>query len=462
MFKDFQYKSIPLDRIRLDPQNPRIVTEIPLKDEHELVEYLVENEDLISFIHKIAQNGKNPGAERPYVIREDDHYIVVEGNSRIASYKILAGMIPPPDELLGRVPKLNENEIESLLSVDVQIAPNRERLMPILAELHFGRGDRQFWTFLSSRKAIADEYARIKKVDRVARTFNCKPSEIQDYLVEWELYTQSLAFDWSDTERSVLRKPRLEFNPPIRFLQTKGHPDLVGIKLDKHNLRVEFRDQEARNKFRHLISKLVINRSPGLTATSKFADVFSDYVPLRKRLIEPVDIETSSDPQSERFLPPSDAQGDTTEFTPDSGSLDTGRTTPKVAPLKPGCLFNITVSEPHSLLEQLFREAKTLNCEKFPAAGTALLRVILEAITKNLVQKFGIDPEFKVDSLETAVTALVGARGGVSTADKAVLKDFRKHHLDHLNLSLHANKRPDYVRLQSANHSIVEFIRRNS
>jgi hypothetical protein len=118
LYGKFKYDSIPLKDISLDVRNPRIVTQAPLKYQEEILQYLLENEDLADFIKKIASEGKNIGAERPYVIQSGPGYTVIEGNSRIAAYKVLTGLLKVPGEYANAVPEIPKDAIESLLSVE--------------------------------------------------------------------------------------------------------------------------------------------------------------------------------------------------------------------------------------------------------------------------------------------------------------------------------------------------------
>lgn len=89
MYSGFKYDSIPLKDIILDDRNPRIVTQLKLSSQAEILAYLFRHEDLEAFIKKIALEGKNFGAERPYVVKTGTHYTVIEGNTRIAAFKVL-------------------------------------------------------------------------------------------------------------------------------------------------------------------------------------------------------------------------------------------------------------------------------------------------------------------------------------------------------------------------------------
>lgn len=282
MFSKFDYKKIPLSKIKLDPKNPRIVTLEPLKSQAEIIQYFFEHEDLAGFIKKIAYEGRNVGAERPYVVKEGSGYTVIEGNTRIAAYKLLKKLETPPAEYADAVPAINAALEESLDEIECSVAPNRDTLRPIMASAHFGLGDKSKWGYLGSRKAIFDELSEGKSVNKIASDFDIKPGEVKDYIIEYKLYLEALGLGWTEEEKKVLVNPAVAFNPPVRFFQTKGHMADVGVSFDKANLKVVFNDELARQKFKHLIRKLVVEPSKGLGATASYDEVFKDFIPEAK------------------------------------------------------------------------------------------------------------------------------------------------------------------------------------
>ncbi len=156
MYSAFEFKNIPLQDILLDDRNPRIVTQTRLSNQNDILAYLYEHEDLEEFIKKIATEGKNFCAERPYVVRKGTEYVVVEGNSRIAAYKVLSGLLKAPSSV--STPHISDKAKEDLKTVECSIAPDRETLLPIVARAHFGLGDKSRWGYLGSRKAVYDDW----------------------------------------------------------------------------------------------------------------------------------------------------------------------------------------------------------------------------------------------------------------------------------------------------------------
>ena len=455
MFSSFEYKSISLKSIHLDIDNPRIVTERKLKTQEEIVNYLFLYEDLGPFIQKIALEGKNFGAERPYVVREGRIYTVIEGNTRIAAYKVLCDLIDVPSKFAAAVPKISDGLKAALLNVDCSIAPSRDALMPIMANAHFGLGDKSKWGYLGSRKAVYNAWRGGKDVSSLASTFDRTDGQIRELIIEYLLYEKALSFKWSKEEKAVLTKPSVAFNPPVRFLQTKGHKEKIGITFDTDSLSVKFKDAEAEKKFRHLIFKLVISpKSSGLKATSTYDSVFKDYG-------EASTAAAKSDEKAKASGGGGSDRASATD-TGDGGSAD-GDSGGKAggASAKPGTLFSYPVSLNSGLLQRLMDEARELKVKKYPACATFLLRNIVESLLKHIIDQQKANPASKQLDLEAAINLAVSAAVTLPKEDVKVLKTFQKQYVLYLNLGAHGNVIPNEQMVLAARDCIDQFIKKN-
>jgi len=461
VFSKFKYERIPLSLIKLDFKNPRIVTPENLKSEDEIVKYFFEHEGLSAFLKKIAHEGRNQGAERPYVVKIGKEYTVVEGNTRIATYKLLTGLLVAPNEYINAVPNVANAMKEDLMSVDCTIAPSRDSLLPIMANAHFGVGDKSKWGYLGSRKAVYDEWVGGKSIAQLAIAFDRKQGQIRDLILDYKLYQVALEYDWTAAERQALLDPSVEFNPPVRFLQTLGHKSAIGIDYDRVNLAVLFASDEAKRKFRHLVKKLVINSEKGVGATATYEGVFSDYIPETppSSMSEDADDTPSSNGEGE-----GSASGD--KSTSGGGASNDGDSSNSDTPhggskLKKGALFNYPASGSNLLIVQLMKEAKDINANKLPAAATALLRCIVEAILKSIIDDQNGNQQNKLLSLETALDICLGNTIQLGLDDKKILKEFKKSHLEYVNLGTHATVIPNTLRLMAARDCIDQFVMRN-
>jgi hypothetical protein len=434
MFDRFAYQTISLEQISLDVRNPRLVTLKPLTDQKEIVEYFFNHENLADFLIKIANEGRNVGAERPYVVAEKGGYVVVEGNTRVAAYKLLTGLLKPPKKHQGKVPAIPAAAKKRLLEIECSVAPSRDALLPIMANAHFGLGDKSKWGYLGSRKAVYDEWKGGRSVGALAAAFARPKGKIRDYILEYALYLKSLQFDWTEEEREALEDPSVEFNPPVRFLQSQGHKDAIGITFDREALTVSLASKVAGQKLKHLVKKLVVSPVKGLGATAAYEAVFKDFKPTKGSTVE----------------------GSSEE----SDDNDGGDKSPSPK-LKPGALFNYTVTIHNQLTKQLAKEARDLNCQNYPAAGTFLLRNFLESILKHLIDQKKANPSQAALSLENALNLAISAKVGLSVDDRKVLVEFKKSHLDYVNLGAHASLIPNALRLFAARDCIDQFVKRN-
>ncbi len=464
MFGKFKYERIALSLIKLDEKNPRIVTLEHLKSQDAIVEYLFEHEGLAAFLKKIAAEGRNQGAERPYVVKNGKEYVVVEGNTRIAAYKLLTGQLIAPKEYISAVPHLPGPVRDELLSVDCTIAPTRDALLPIMAAAHFGLGDKSKWGYLGSRKAVYDEWKGGKSTAQLAAAFNRKKGQINDLIIEYELYLEALKFDWTPAEKLILTDPSVEFNPPVRFLQGTGHRSAIGIELDRVNLAVEFQDEEAKKKYKHLIKKLVINSEKGFGATSLYKDVFADYQGTKPDEKEKPDAGGNGGGGGEpadSSARGSDKADDDAKPAGDEKQNESNQRAPKGPKLGTGALFNYPVTTNNLLLTQLLKECKEINANKLPASATALLRSTLEAILKTIIEDQGANPKNNLLSLEVALDICLGQSVQLGTDDRRILKEFKKSHMDYVNLGAHATVVPNALRLMAARDCVDQFVMRN-
>ncbi len=394
MFGQFKYQSINLKNITLDPRNPRIVTLEKLESEEKIVEYLFAYHDLGKFIRKISQEGRNIGAERPYIVKDGSGFIVVEGNTRIAAYKVLTGLIKPPQKYMASAIAISEDTKKSLMKVDCSIAPNRDALLPIMASAHFGQGDKSKWGVLGSRKAVYDEWERGRKVAEIASAFNRTEGEIRELIIEYRLYMKAISYSWTNEEYEKITDPNIEFNPPIRFLQTSGHKAKLGISYDMINLEVKFESDLSKLKFKHLVKKLAINPTRGAGATAAWDQVFHDFDPSKSGELNSSSESQNSSDNKDKTTSSGDSQNSQQDKNKnkernsgDSGSGENknNEKTKETNQKKSNILFSYEVSINSTLLTQLMKEAKYLNCKNFPAAGTFLLRNIVESLLKHII-----------------------------------------------------------------------------
>jgi hypothetical protein len=128
-------KKLPTDDLHLDARNPRLVGESVDGDSNKLLEILWRNEALDELALSIAQNGFFE--EEPLlVVRENGRWVVVEGNRRLATVKLLRS-----DDLRRKlratdIPTLTPAKKEALAELPVSIYPDRKSLWAYVGFRH--------------------------------------------------------------------------------------------------------------------------------------------------------------------------------------------------------------------------------------------------------------------------------------------------------------------------------------
>jgi hypothetical protein len=360
-----------------------------------------------------------------------------------------------PKGYSGDIPKVSAVLKKSLQHVDCSVAPNRDALLPIMASAHFGHGDKSKWGYLGSRKAVYDEWEAGKKIPQLAQAFDRTKGQIQELILEYKLYLEALKLSWTVAERAVLLDPKVEFNPPVRFLQTSGHKAKLGIVFDTVNLSISFVDSDAEKRFKHLITKLVISPSRNLGATASFEDVFADYGS-KATATKNSGAAAASKAAVAKSEPTVSAKTGAVGTAASVSSSDSSPTK-----LKPGSLFYYQVKINNALIDNLMKEAASLNCNKFPAAATFLLRNLVETILKEIIDQQKANAASKTLDLEACLNLCQSSAVTLDKSDKQILKEFNKQHINYLNLGAHGNIIPNPQMVFAASDCIDQFVKRN-
>lgn len=162
-----------LGELDLDLRNVRIPTEG--LDERAIISYLMEATNLLDLIGGILRDGYIDN-ELPLVAVEDGRYVVLEGNRRVASLKVIRD-----PTLLGEA---GQKKVGRLLSrfpgaevptqLRVMVAPSRDEAQPLLARLHT-RNSKESW-ILEQQAVFYHAQLSTMTVDQIRARY---PSEVK-------------------------------------------------------------------------------------------------------------------------------------------------------------------------------------------------------------------------------------------------------------------------------------------
>ncbi len=84
----WQSKTLPVVSLHLDAKNPRLGRETTARAPREIIQHLFDHDKALDVAQSIVARGYFPN-EPLLAVRENDRYVVVEGNRRLAALKAL-------------------------------------------------------------------------------------------------------------------------------------------------------------------------------------------------------------------------------------------------------------------------------------------------------------------------------------------------------------------------------------
>jgi len=157
-WESFEYK---VSTLQLDVNNPRIRYSNDNLNQTQIMKLLIENEKIYDLAKKISEEGYFVG-EEPIICIENNKKVVLEGNRRVASLKLLQN--PKKYLSTAKANVLLKNILENKIPIDdykirCHIAPNRLQANPIIYERHKGDAVKR-WETGNQYSFVADMYMK--------------------------------------------------------------------------------------------------------------------------------------------------------------------------------------------------------------------------------------------------------------------------------------------------------------
>ncbi|CNB98928.1 ParB N-terminal domain-containing protein [Yersinia intermedia] len=416
-FSSWQRINLSVANLKLDRDNPRIPDYVPKKNTKDILDYLFENEKVERLAKKIVDKGFI-SHDPIYVVKENDSYVVVEGNRRVSALKCLL----EPDLAPSVKARRNMERLKNLLGddviekVEVYVAPSRWDVQNVLFELH-AEGKLQ-WSRQQKNKFISTAGNNSgESLEVMADRFNVAVSEIQDSVQEYflERYFTQLGLP-TDIEEKALNS-NFSISTISRLVNSKLFSDTTGFKVVNGKLITtvakEIFDFAIKQMVIDIVNKKINSRSlnDGKQINSYLEDIFS-------RAPEPkgdVGVE---------FSPLSNGDDSSSNATKDKGGTGTTKKT-KETLISKNKKYNTGLMK----LDILIEEAQGLWIDTHKTAGALLLRTILELSVVRIFEIHGCKDQClgsngKVKQLSENMKALV--RRDEWFEDKAHLDELKR------------------------------------
>lgn len=363
--KPFLQKTVPFSRLHLDSKNPRHEL---IQDEPLIIQHLLKNEQIVPLATDICERGLSP-LERLAAIPHPtlrDHFVLVEGNRRLCSIKLLRDPAKAPTQYRKSFKKLADLQPSLPRTVEIAVFPNREMANQWVALKHGGQQGG-----VGTKSWTAAQTSRFKNSLSDIPRPNALALALLDYAVDGGIINTE-----TRKEIPLTTLTRYISNPVVRSaLGLTNRNDLL-INTEKS----EF-DLALARFLEDVLSKKVHSRAKA----AEIADygrslIASGHAPATNNL-EPYSPSEAATPQPSDPAPSDDPTTSTAPPKRNNRSPDLGTKVVRTG-------YAIHISD-HTT-KRVFDELREIDASKYTFAAAALLRLLMERVGRSYARKNGI------------------------------------------------------------------------
>jgi hypothetical protein len=357
----------------LDSKNTRIPSDRRSDDQRRLIQELLEKEDVKELAASIAKLGLFPN-ERLLVLATDRHYVVLEGNRRLAAIKLLLNPgLAPTDALVSYFRKLSDRaNLSELATLEVTVYPTRISAAPVISALHIGDSKKHWSSLQQARfyRELVDEGLTPEGI--AERESGVTLGQVRAFLRSEQLHRVALTLDIDEDTRNKVDDSRFPLTTLDRFVDSKTGRKFLGIEFDdSQGFKGVVHPERFKAVLAHVVKDIVNVKS--ITRKINSEDDFKRYVA-----------------EAETLIPKTPKQG---SFSPSSllGEDQSGNQNPNIgAALQPTTLKRTIKPSPSVIprgfqcnsksdrVRAVFTELKSMRIAEQRNSTGVMLRVLLD------------------------------------------------------------------------------------
>lgn len=388
--------SVNPSRVLLDVQNPRIeVAGDATQDD--LRQKLLAHEDVVKLATKIVTFGGLLPGERIIVCKENDKYVVVEGNRRVCACQLLLKPALVPEKYKKRFPVASQELKDAIAKIGADVAPNRDAAEPTITKRHTEPGIEKWRTTAKMRRAsrLLDQGYDL---EQIAEKLGARQSVLRTSIREYRLLRYVLDFDyhaWNQDELARLTDQTLQTNPFTRFFGLAGVRDKLGLSFDEHDHITTSLESGVFNQYMHHIARCFFipvapHKKPWANTRATAEEVLSKFTPVAN---SPLGASVQGRKEESQSREPGSRPTPEATGAKQSGADANPPTPPKQAApksAKASVFFEkLVCSVDDDRLLALTKEIKSIDHTDYPIAAAMLLRALFESALTFQVKKAG-------------------------------------------------------------------------
>jgi hypothetical protein len=183
---------IEIDFLHLDPQNPRLPEEVQGKPEFDILQVLYRDFDLEELAYSITENGYF--AEEPIVVVDESRknkpkFIVVEGNRRISTIKILLSTDLRKKLDVRNWPEASKKIKDHIKKIPAIVYPSRKQMLPYLGVRHIA-GIKK-WESYAKARYVANMVDEGYSIDKIQNQIGDRQNSARKHYLCYKLVEQA-------------------------------------------------------------------------------------------------------------------------------------------------------------------------------------------------------------------------------------------------------------------------------
>lgn len=246
----------------LDTKNPRIPELGHQATQREIVAELVRNEDIYDLARGISTQGFFP-TERLICVKEGVELVVLEGNRRLASLKLLLSPELAPSDATARFRKLSREipPAESVKELTVLVAPSRSEAAPLIMNKHTQIGIKS-WEPIQQARYVSSLLSAGLTIGQLADATGIARGELVKNLRIHSMYEIAGAIN----AEKVKNSPKFNISTLERVIDNPLMRKFLGIGFDENGQVIGTVHPD---DFKRVYKKVVNDISAGVIDTRK-------------------------------------------------------------------------------------------------------------------------------------------------------------------------------------------------
>lgn len=384
-FTKWPIKMTPVNRLRLDPENPRLATSVKRPTQQELIADLLEHEQVMDLVRDIARQGFFPN-ELLVAIKDGANTIVVEGNRRLAALKLLLNPELAPASYQNRIQQHAERMQPVIDKIPVIFAPSRATAVPLIIARHKGEAVKA-WTTIMQARFLQSRMDHGLSIDDVAEETGLDRSEVVRQLRDAKLYDVIRSLTLSAQAQAIVQDPReFPFTTLRRLIEYSSVQDLLGMQTDeKHGFVTTLPGDRFQAALAKIVTDIALNE-----VTSRSHNTAADvdhYVKAIEQSLGKAKPPKGKKTPADEFVDPSRVQPP----QPKRGKKPPKKASPPVGLIPKGFKVDIEDDRIRAMAEEL----KYLRLVTFPNACAITFRSLLDMAVTKYMQDSGELPKIK-------------------------------------------------------------------